>query len=147
MGSRIGVIVMAVCLTLYILLAGQRAIALLATGTPIAITMGVALIVLPLIGIWALVREIQFGLAADRLTRILRVEGRLPDDEVGLTPSGRVDKEDAPALLHRYTSDAEAEPADWRARLRLGIVQDATGNRRAARASVREAIRVEKASR
>ena len=82
MTSRIGVAVMALCLLLYIVVVGQRAVLMLMTGQPIAIAIGVALIVMPLIGAWALIREMQFGFAADRLARTLESEGRMPEPEL-----------------------------------------------------------------
>ena len=44
---------------LYIGLAGQRAIVLIADGEPVGIALGVALIVLPLIALWAIGREVE----------------------------------------------------------------------------------------
>lgn len=145
--SRIGVAVMALCLILYFIVAGQQAVLFLSTGEPIAIAMGIALLVLPLIGIWALVREMQFGFAADRLGRQLDAEGGMPPAETELTPSGRIARADADPLIERYRSETEASPEEWRAQFRLGVVQDAAGRRRDARASIREAIRLEKLSR
>jgi hypothetical protein len=147
MTSRIGVVVMGLCLLLYIGLVGQRAVALLVTGEPIAIVMGVALIVMPLVGAWALVREIQFGFAADRLGRQLDDEGGMPVAESELTSAGRVARADAEPLVARYAEAAAAQPDAWREHYRLGVVQDAAGRRRDARASIREAIRAEKAER
>jgi hypothetical protein len=140
--SRIGVGVMALCLALYIVVVGQRAVLMLTTGEPIAIAIGVALIVMPLIGAWALVREMQFGFAADKLGRTLDAEGGMPQAETELTPSGRIAKGDVDPMIARYTAEAEAAPTEWRARFRLGVVQDAAGRRKDARASIREAIRL-----
>ncbi|WP_363553148.1 hypothetical protein [Microbacterium sp. LWO12-1.2] len=142
MMSRIGVGVMALCLALYIVVVGQRAVLMLTTGEPIAIAIGVALIVMPLIGAWALVREMQFGFAADKLGRTLDAEGGMPQAETELTPSGRIAKGDADPMIARYTAEADAAPTEWRARFRLGVVQDAAGRRKDARASIREAIRL-----
>ncbi|GGM48073.1 hypothetical protein [Microbacterium saperdae] len=142
MMSRIGVGVMALCLALYIVVVGQRAVLMLTTGEPIAIALGVALIVMPLIGAWALVREMQFGFAADKLGRTLDAEGGMPQAETELTPSGRIAKGDADPMIERYTAEADAAPTEWRARFRLGVVQDAAGRRKDARASIREAIRL-----
>jgi hypothetical protein len=139
---RIGVGIMALCLALYIVVVGQRAVLMLTTGEPIAIAIGVALLVMPLIGAWALIREMQFGLAADRLGKALDAEGGMPPAESELTPSGRLAREDAGPMVARYTAEAEAAPEDWRARFRLGVVQDAAGRRKDARASIREAIRL-----
>ena len=142
MTSRIGVGIMAVCLALYIVVVGQRAVLMLTTGQPIAIAIGVALIVMPLIGAWALVREMQFGFAADRLGRALEAEGGMPQAETELTPSGRLARADADPLVARYAAETDAAPTEWRSHFRLGVVQDAAGRRKDARASIREAIRL-----
>lgn len=147
MSSRIGVAVMGVCLVLYLVVAGQKAVLFIGTGQPIAVAMGIALLVLPLIGVWALVREFLFGLGADRLGRQLDEEGGMPEAETELTPSGRIAKNDADPLIDRYTAEADAAPSEWRGRYRLGVVQEAAGRRRDARASIRDAIRLEKLAR
>ncbi|CAH0155752.1 MAG: hypothetical protein ACRDVF_11065 [Microbacterium sp.] len=140
--SRIGVGLMAAALLVYLAVAIWLAVMFFAVGTPVSIGMGVALIVLAPIGAWALVREMQFGFAADRLGRELDAEGGMPAAESELTPSGRIARADADPLIARYAGEADAEPTDWRARYRLGVVQDAAGRRKDARASIREAIRI-----
>ncbi|MFB7250431.1 tetratricopeptide repeat protein [Microbacterium sp. NPDC056234] len=147
MTARIGIVLMGVCLILYFVVAGQQAFLFIGTGEPIAAAMGFAAIILPLIGVWALVRELQFGMSADRLGRRLDAEGGMPEAETELTPSGKIAKEDADGIVDRYREAAEHSPEDWRARYRLGVVQDAAGRRKDARASIREAIRVEKQTR
>ncbi|MGO2745017.1 hypothetical protein [Microbacterium sp.] len=142
--ARAGVIVVALCLILYFVLTGQWAFLYLVSGEPVGIAMGVALIVLPLIGAWALIREIQFGIQADRLGTELDAEGGMPPAETELSARGKLAKSDADPLVQRYTSEAEAAADDWRARYRLGVVQDAAGRRKDARASIREAIRLAK---
>ncbi|WP_336500604.1 hypothetical protein [Microbacterium paraoxydans] len=143
--SRIGVGLMAAALLLYLAVAGWLAVMFLAVGTPVSIGMGVTLLVLAPVGGWALVREMLFGFGADRLGRLLDAEGGMPPVETELTPSGRIAREDADALVARYTAEAEAAPADWRARYRLGVVQDAAGRRKDARASIRQAISLSRA--
>lgn len=147
MSTRLGVALMGVALLLYIVLVGQRAVVLLTTGEPIAVAMGVALVVLPLVAIWALGRELWFGRDAERLGRKLEQEDALPVEEVATRPSGRVDRSDAEALFPRYRAEVEAAPEDWRAWYRLGLAYDAAGDRRRAREAVREAIAREKRSR
>ncbi|GAA4483520.1 hypothetical protein [Microbacterium panaciterrae] len=144
MGSRVGVIVMGALLLLYVAVAGWYAIALFTGGQPLAVTMGVALIALALIGAWALVRELQFGVAADRLGRTLDAEGGMPEAPETMRSNGRLLPDDATRLLEHYGSVATASPDDWRARYRLGVVQDAAGHRKDARAAIREAIRLAK---
>lgn len=138
--SRIGVGLMAAALLVYLAVAIWLALMFFAVGTPVSIGMGIALIVLAPLGAWALVREMQFGFAADRLGRELEAEGGMPEAETELTPSGRIAREDADPLIQRYAAEADAAPGDWRARYRLGVVQDAAGRRKDARASIRQAI-------
>lgn len=147
MTARIGVAVMAALLALYIVLVGQRAWLLIASGDPVGIAMGIGLIVLPIIAAWALGRELWFGVRAQQLGRRLESEGGLPADEVELRPSGRVRREDGDALFPAYRDDVESHPDDWRAWYRLGLAYDAAGDRRRAREAVRTAIRLESADR
>lgn len=147
MTTRVGVTILALCLILYFVLTGQRAWLFITSGEPAGVAMGVALFVLPLIGAWALAREIQFGIQADRLGSQLDAEGGMPPAETALTPSGRIAKADADPLVQRYAAEADAAADDWRARYRLGVVQDAAGRRKDARASIRTAIRLARAGR
>jgi cytochrome c-type biogenesis protein CcmH/NrfG len=147
MSARIGVVVMAALLALYIVLVGQRAWLLLVSGDPVGIAMGVALVVLPVIAVWAVGRELWFGVRAEQLGRRLEVEGALPQDDVAVRPSGRVMRGDADAVFPAYRADAEEHPDDWRAWYRLGLAYDAAGDRRRAREAVRTAIRLETADR
>jgi len=147
MSARIGVAVMAALLALYIVLVGQRAWLLLASGDPVGIAMGVALVVLPLIAGWALGRELWFGVRAQQLGRRLEAEDALPAEEVAVRPSGRVVRADGDAVFPAYRAEVEANPDDWRAWYRLGLAYDAAGDRRRAREAVRTAIRLEKADR
>jgi len=140
--SRIGVALMGAALLVYLAVAVWLAVMFFAVGTAVSIGMGIALIVLAPIGAWALVREMQFGFAADRLGRELDAEGGMPEAETELTPRGRIARADADPMIERYAADADAAPQDWRARYRLGVVQDAAGRRKDARASIREAIRL-----
>lgn len=142
MSSRIGVAVMAAALLLYVVVAGWLAVMFLRVATPVAIGMAIALIVIAPIGAWALVRELLFGFAADRLGRTLDAEGGMPEAPERLTPSGRLMREDIEPLIAQYGATVQSEPGDWRARYRLGVVQDAAGRRKDARASIREAIRL-----
>lgn len=140
--SRIGVALMAAALLVYLAVAIWLAVMFISVGTPVSIGMGITLLVLAPIGAWALIREMMFGFGADRLGRLLDAEGGMPPVETELTPSGRIARADADPLIARYTAEAEAAADDWRARYRLGVVQDAAGRRKDARASIREAIRL-----
>jgi len=147
MSARLGVIVMTAALALYIVLVGQRAYLLLTSGEPIAIAMGVALVLLPILGAWGLWRELRFGSRAQALARRLEAEGGLPADEIDVRQSGRPDRAQADALFPAYRADVEAHPGDWRAWFRLGLAYDGAGDRRRARQAVRTAIALERAER
>ncbi|KQR20985.1 hypothetical protein [Microbacterium sp. Leaf151] len=147
MRVRVAVALMTVLLLLYVALAGQRALILVTSGEPVAIAMGVALFVLPLLALWAIGREVWFGVRAQQLGERLDAEGGLPDEDLPVRPSGRIEREDGDALFPRYRADVEANPGDWRARYRLALAYDAAGDRRRARSAVRTAIRLESADR
>ena len=125
------------------MLVAQRGWLLLQSGEPVGIAMGIALFVLPLIAAWALVRELMFGRSAERLGARLEADGALPAEAVAVRPSGRVLREEGDALFPAYREAVEAAPEDWRAWYRLGLAYDAAGDRRRARAAIRQAIRLE----
>jgi tetratricopeptide (TPR) repeat protein len=146
MTARSGAILIAVLLAIYVVLVGWRAVQFVATGEPIAVAMGIALIVLPIVAAWALWREIMFGVRSQRLVRRLESEGAL-DLGIPLLPSGRPERGAADAAFPAFRAAAEAEPESWRAWLRLGLAYDAAGDRRRARSAVRRAITLERAAR
>ena len=146
MTARIGVVIMAALLALYIVLVGQRAWLLIASGDPIGVTMGIALIVLPVIAAWAIWRELAFGMRSQAIVQRLDEEGGL-DLGLPLLPSGRPERAAAAAAFDGFRADAEADPESWRAWLRLGLAYDAAGDRRRARRAVRKAIELERAQR
>lgn len=146
MSTRVGVALMAAALALYIVLVAQRAYLLLASGEPVAIAMGAALVLLPVLGAWGLWRELRFGMRAQALARRLEAEGGLPAEEIDVRESGRPERAQADALFPAYRADVEAHPDDWRAWFRLGLVYDGAGDRRRARHAVRTAIALEERS-
>lgn len=145
MKIRLGVAFMTLALALYLVFAVWYATVLMRTGEPIAIAMGVALFILPLIAVWGIARELLFGRDAERLGRRLEAEGGLPAEEVATYTSGRVVRSEADALFPQYRAAVEASPDDWRTWYRLGLVYDGAGDRRRARTAIREAIRRSKA--
>lgn len=139
--ARVAAIVMAALLLLYLVFAIGYAVLLISIAQPITIALGVALIVLPLLGIWALAAELLFAVRADRLAARLETEGGMPSEPLPVLASGRVDPDAADAVFPRYREAVEQAPDDWRAWFRLGLVYDASGDRRRARWATRQAIR------
>lgn len=144
MTSRIAAIGMALLLALYLAFTVQYAFLLIGSDPPAAKGLGIALLVLPLAGAWALVAELVFLFRGQRLLKLLGEEGGLPVDDLPRLPSGRPDPAAADLEFPRYQAEVEADPASWRAWLRLGLAYDASGDRRRARWATRKAIALER---
>lgn len=140
MKGRIAALVMCALLVLYLVLVSQRAVLFMAAGEPIAIVIGAALLVLPIIGVAALLFEIRFGILTERMVKQLEAEDALPEDDLPRRPSGRYEREAADAAFPAYAAAARAAPDDWRAWFRLGLAYDACGDRRRARGAIRRSF-------
>jgi hypothetical protein len=146
MKTRIAALVMVGLLALYLVFVINYSFILIGTEIPIAQVMGWALLVLPLIGFWALAAELAFIFRAERLLNTLRDEGALPDEVDERRPSGRAEPEAADRAFGRYRDEVESSPESWRAWLRLGLAYDASGDRSRARWATRRAISLSRAS-
>lgn len=142
MTTRLGAVVMALLLALYLVFSGYYATVLFGTGSPVASAIGAALIVLAVLGAVFIAAEIVFGVRAERLARRLEQEDALPSEQLPVLPSGRLDRAAAEEIFPVYRAAAEAAPDDWRAWFRLALAYDAAGDRRRARWATREAIRL-----
>lgn len=140
--NRLAALFMALILVVYLVLVVQRAVLLVASGSAVGIAMGLALIVLPLIGAWALSRELLFGVRTEKLVSLMAAEGTLPVDDLPHRASGRPLRDAADAEFPQYQAEVEAAPESWRAWFRLGLAYDACGDRRRAREALRRAIRL-----
>ncbi len=146
MTARIAAIGMAVLLALYLVFVASYAIRLINSGVTVGIVMGIALLMLPLIGAWALISELVFGVRSARLFRIISAQGDLPADGLATLPSGRPDRLAADERFPAFKAAVEAEPESWMAWFRLALAYDASGDRRRARWATREAIKLSKST-
>jgi cytochrome c-type biogenesis protein CcmH/NrfG len=138
MRAKITYFVTAAVLVVYFVLAGDRGVVLVEDGTPVTVLFGLAVLVMPLIGVWFLWQTTRFAASADRLARELDAEGGLPVDELRRTPGGRIDRDSADAVFARRRSETEAAPEDWRTWFRLAVAyHDARDTPRARRAMQR----------
>lgn len=144
MKGRLAAILMSALLVLYLVLVTQLAVRLLAVDNGISRALGIALLVLPLVGAWALVAELLFGLRSQRLVRTLQASDLLPVDSLPKRTSGRPIRESADAEFPKYKAEVEADPGSWQAWFRLGLAYDASGDRTRARRSIRHAIALER---
>jgi len=128
----------------YLALAGWRGVALLADadGDPVTLLLGLAVLVFPVVGGGLVWRELTFGWQTQALAADLERRGALPPDDVARTASGRPDRtaaQEAFARAHAAAQDCPGDPACW---YRLALAYDDLGDRRQARASMRQALRV-----
>jgi len=123
----------------YVLTLLGRGIILLQEPSLIAIAMGLAILVLPLVALWALFAELQFGLKAQRLSRRL-IALDIPGLDLELRASGRATKESANKELERIQDAVAKDPKSWSLWFQLGEAHDAAGERKNARAAIRQAI-------
>ena len=120
---------MAVLLALYLVLITFYAVRLVTDTLPIVRGIGWALIVLPLLGAWALAVELRFGVRAERLARLLEAEGGIPrEGQVGHGEAG-AEGEDRDAVFARYADDVREHPESWQQWFRLGLAYDASRDR------------------
>jgi hypothetical protein len=140
--TRIAVVVMAALLLLYLLFALRYGIVLIQVGQPVAIGLGIGMIVLPLLALGLVAAEIVFAVRAEGLAKRLEAEGGLPTEQLPLTASGRVERSAADALFPVYKAAVDADPENWRPWYRLALAYDAAGDRRRARWATRTAIRL-----
>jgi len=140
--TKIWVGAVTLLLVFYLVVSFQRSVLLLLDSNPAAKAIGAAYLVLPIIGAWAMIRELLFGARTEQMAKVLEAEGGLPVDELPRTPGGRIVRSAADAEFEKYRAEAEAAPEDWRSWFRLSCAYDAAGDRKRARASMRDAVRL-----
>lgn len=117
--------IMVVAVGVYLVLLGRLALGLILTGDPIAILFGLAVLAFPVIGAWVLWREMRFGY------RMQHVAAQW--QQTGAEPTGFTYEECLPRV--------EADPDSWERWFELGLAYESAGDRRRARAAMREAER------
>ncbi|MEI6253977.1 MAG: hypothetical protein WCP30_14330 [Mycobacteriaceae bacterium] len=145
---RIQLLIGFLCLALvvYFLMLTRTAVALLRTGTPAAVALGVGVLLLPIVGAWATVATLRAGLAHQRLARLAAEDGMdLDVSDLPRTPSGRIQRDAADALFGTVRAELEAEPDNWRRWYRLARAHDYAGDRTRAREAMRKAVALQAA--
>jgi cytochrome c-type biogenesis protein CcmH/NrfG len=127
-------------LLVYIVLLGRTAILMIGSGRAVAIALGGALLVLPVIGVWAMVATVRAGLAHQKLAR-LAAEDAMELDVSALPrrPSGRIERNAADALFADVRAELDTDPRDWRRWYRLARAYDYAGDRSRAREAMKKA--------
>ncbi|KRD08487.1 hypothetical protein ASE48_07870 [Mycobacterium sp. Root265] len=139
---------MCVALLVYFLMLGRTALAFIASGEPAAIGLGVALLALPIIGLWAMLATLRAGLAHQRLVRLAReADMDLDVSDLPRRPSGRIERDAADALFEKTRDELEADRDNWVRWYRLARAYDYAGDRSRARETMRTAVEMERAGR
>ncbi|AMW20626.1 MULTISPECIES: hypothetical protein [Mycobacteroides] len=144
--ARVKILIAFMCAAMvgYFLILGRMGVTLIGTGKPAAIGLGLAVLILPFIGLWAMVATLRAGFAHQRLAGLASELGRdLDVSALRRTPSGRVNREDADALFATVKAEVEAEPDDWVGWYRLARAYDYAGDRGRARETMRTAVQMQ----
>lgn len=132
-------VAMTALLALYIWIVGVRALVLIRSGTPVAVGIGIAVFIIPVVTVWFLVAEWRQARTVSKMYAALEAEAGLVVDDLPRSPAGRIDREAAMERFGPVAAAAEASPEDWRVWFNLGWAYDAAGDRRRARQSLRRA--------
>jgi len=140
---RIQLLIGFMCLAMlvYFALLGRAGVLLVASGRPAAIGLGVAIFLLPVVGLWAMVATLRAGFAHQRLARLAKEQGmELDVDALPRRPSGRIEREAADELFDSVRTEVEEHPDDWVRWYRLARAYDYAGDRSRARETMRKAV-------
>ena len=140
MRTKAVIAVLVVVLVFYAVLIGAKGVAFIGSGEPVAVLLGVGVLLLPVLGLALVWREISFGRRSAELAAALEAEEGLPVDDLPRRPSGRVDRTAADQAFDARQAEVESEPESWQAWYRLALAYDDAGDRTRARSAVRRAI-------
>ncbi len=133
-----------VALIVYFLVLGRIATALMFSGSAAALGLGLALMILPLIGIWVMVSTLRAGLMHQRLAHLIHDEGMdLDVSALPRMPSGRIRRDAADELFKKVREEVEHDPGDWRRWYRLARAYDYAGDRPRAREAMNKAVEIQ----
>lgn len=133
-----------VAMLVYFVLLGRMAVAMIGSGRAAAVGLGLAVLIMPLIGLWAMVATLRSGFAHQRLANLIAADG-MELDTSGLPrrASGRIERGAADALFASVRTEVEEHPGDWRRWYRLARAYDYAGDRRRAREAMKTALELQ----
>jgi len=135
---------MCVALVVYFVMLGRAAFVFITSGRPAAIGLGVAVLLLPIIGVWVMVTTLKAGLAHQRLARLVREEGlELDVSDLPRMRSGRIERDAADAMFETVRDELETDPGNWRHWYRLARAYDYAGDRSRARETMKKAVQMQ----
>ncbi|ORA76961.1 hypothetical protein BST28_19580 [Mycolicibacter kumamotonensis] len=135
---------MCLALLMYLVFLGRIAVLLITSDSVPAIGMGLALLVMPFIGLWAMIATLRDGFAHQRLSRLIAEDGmELDAGALPRRPSGRIERDAADALFRTVREELDADPDNWRRWYRLARAYEFAGDRRRAREAMKTAVRLQ----
>jgi cytochrome c-type biogenesis protein CcmH/NrfG len=143
---RIQLLIALMCMALvtYFVLLGRLAVAMIASGRAAAVGLGLAVLVMPVIGLWAMITTLRAGFAHQKLARLIAADGmELDAGTLPRRPSGRIQRDAADALFATVRTEVEDHPDDWRRWYRLARAYDYAGDRRRAREAMKTAVELQ----
>ncbi len=139
---------MCVAMVVYFVLLGRAAVVLISSGRPAAIGLGIAIFLLPVIGLWAMIATLRAGFAHQRLARLAREKDmELDVSDLPRRPSGRLERGAADDLFDSVRAEVEADPDDWLRWYRLARAYDYAGDRGRARETMKKAVQMQEQAR
>ncbi len=138
------IVFMCVAMLAYFVLLGRIAVAMIGSGRPAAVGLGVAVLIMPVIGLWAMIATLRAGFAHQKLARLIAEDGmELDVRALPRRPSGRFQRDAADALFATVRTEVEGDPDDWRRWYRLARAYDYAGDRRRAREAMKTALELQ----
>ena len=135
---------MCAALLVYLVLLGRTAVLMISSGRAVAVVLGVALLILPAIGLWAMIATLRAGFAHQKLARLVAEDGmELDVSALPRRPSGRIERDAADALFDTVRAELDSDPGDWRRWYRLARAYDYAGDRGRAREAMKRAVELE----
>lgn len=134
-----GTLAVTALLALYVWQIAGRGIAMVRSGEPVLIGIGLGVLIIPLLVIGLIVREYRLAVRVQIMADTLFAEGDLPVDDLPRSPGGRIDRSAADDAFEPRRAAVEETSDDWRAWYHLAFAYDAAGDRRRARESLRKA--------
>lgn len=132
-------IAMSAAVGLYFVLVAGRAIIFVRSDDATARALGIALLVLPVVGLWWLVNEWRLGTTVQRMADTLEEEGRLPIHDGETDARGRLTDDAQQAVFEVARRNVEERPEDWAAWFHVAYAYEASKDRAMARKSLRHA--------
>jgi cytochrome c-type biogenesis protein CcmH/NrfG len=145
---RVQLLIAFFCLALifYFAMLTRTAIALIRSGTPAAVALGIGVLILPVVGAWVMVATLRAGLAHQRLARLAAEYGmELDVTDLPRMPSGRIQREAADEMFATVRAELDADPDNWLRWYRLARAYDYAGDRSRARETMRRAVELQNA--